>query len=1511
VNSINSRISQLTDDQRAALLHKLKEAAGEVEPQEVIAAVPRDGRAVTLSSTQERIWFQDQFAPGHAIHNMSGVARVPVAIDPEAFGRALAEVAGRHEILRMSFGLAEGSPVGLIADQVTVPVRVVEQADEAARDEEFLQDARTPFDLRTAPLLRVTVAPLGPQECLIQLTMHHLISDGFSTGALMREVGELYRNQLTWVRPALEPLPFQFADYAHWEREQSATPDADARLDYWKQQLAGAPQLLALPSDLPRPARMTYRGERAPVRLPDGLAERIRARSAEHGVTPFVTMLAAYAVVLQRYTLQDDIVVGVPVANRDNKGTEALIGPFLNTIAVRCDLEGNPDFGILVKQLHQTSLDGFANQEVSFEKVLQAAGATRDPSRSALFQTVFNFQSDWLAGAGTTGIELRDVHNGTCQFDLLLNLVDSDAGVSGHLDYYADVFSAEWVDRFISSYLTVLETFAADWSRPIGHVPLLPAAEAAALVDQARGSRTPYDNTKCVHDLVLDQARREPDRTALVAEAGPVTYRELEQRTAALAARLRAAVGDKPEAHIGICLQRSADMVVALVAILRAGYSYISLDPSYPAERLAFALSDGGIAGLVAQQATVGSVPEFDGPTLLLDSAETPDQGADQGAATLPEPAATPDGRTYTIYTSGSTGTPKGVQVSHRNVVNFLGSMADEPGLGPDDVLLAVTSLSFDIAVLELLLPLSVGAAVVIATTADVVDGRRLAALLDQHHVTVMQATPTTWQLLIDSGWSGRPGLRVLCGGEAMPPALAEALLPRCGELWNMYGPTETTVWSTVHQVTAEDLRALSIPIGHPIRNTSVYVLDNALNPMPPGVPGELCLGGDGVTLGYLGRPTLTAARFVRPPFDPDDLLYRTGDLAVRRADGTFEYSGRLDHQVKLRGFRIELGEIEAVLEQYSDVARCITVAHEDSSGGKELVAYVEQSRNEDSGGPAETQGESLSSRLRDWLRGRLPEYMVPSKFMVLDAFPQTPNGKIDRNALPDPVGDDAAAERPAVKHVAPGSELENRLVEIWEDLLGTSPVGVQDNFFDIGGHSLLATKLVFRVREVLGADLPLRVLFEDVPTIARMAELIKAGPADGAGAGQNGLDLQAEVQLDPAIRPDPGYPVNSVRDPQHPLLTGATGFVGAFLLAELLDRTDATVFCLVRGATEADGLGRIRKTMDGYGIWDPAYEARIIPMLGDLSRPALGLSRAQRHHLVTMVDVIYHCGAEVNFLRPYRALKASNVTGTQEVLRLACEGAAKPVHFVSSVYAFSRFAYPPGAELTEDMVPRHDLVHTFGYTQTKWVSERIVVEAGNRGLPVYLFRPGRVAGHSRTGACQANDLVWQATKVGIELGAAPLMDMDIDSTPVDFVVQALVHLSRQSDLAGQAFHLISNEPMREEELVDWMAGFGFDGERLPFAEWSRRVMARAADLDDTAAGALAPFMSTLPLDQLPEARFDTSNVDRGLQGTDIVCPPPDDRLMRLYFDYFIGTGYLPAPQTQDYGSTTTREVFA
>ena len=1057
--------------------------------------IAREGQ-LALSFPQRRLWLIDQLSPGNAAYNIVGALRLIGQLDVRALEHSFREIVQRHEALRTTFALEDGQPVQRIAPagsfQLEVSdVRHLIGAEQECEVQQLVRaEALRPFNLARDEMLRARLVQRADQDAWLLIVMHHIAADGWSLGVLLHELEVLYPALLNGRSSPLPELPVQYADFAHWQRQWLQDEVLEAQLRYWTQQLSGPLPVIDLPTDRPRPAVPSYRGALQSIVLPPDLVDALNDLSRAEGATLFMTLLAAFKTLLHRYTRQDDMLVGTPIANRNQLELEGLIGCFMNTLVLRTDLSGEPTFRELIRRVRDVALAAYAHQDAPFEALVEVLQPERDASHSPLFQVMFILQNAPLKMTEWPGLTLTPIEldHGTAKFDLTLTLWEKPAGLGVYFEYSTDLFEAETITRWMSHFQTLLSSVVRDPDQKLSRAPLLAEAERHTLLIEWNQRLTEVADRvqgHCLHDLFEAQVARTPNAVAVVFNHQSLTYAELNERADQLAAYLHR-LGVGPDVLVGICVERSLEMLIGLLGVLKAGGAYVPLDPMFPRDRLAYMIEDSHLPVLITQQRLLAEWVD----DLLTASAHRPQVVClDQPWKPIASPpgsveAVTPDNLAYVIYTSGSTGRPKGVQVVQRAVVNFMASMRAEPGLTADDTLLAVTTLSFDIAGLELFLPLTVGARVVIANSAAVADGPQLMALMERSNVTVMQATPATWRLLIQSGWQGDSRLRILCGGEALPRELADQLLARCGELWNMYGPTETTIWSTVYRVQPGEG---PISIGRPIANTQIYILDSHLQPVPIGVAGELYIGGDGLARGYFKRPELTAEKFIRDPFSetPNPRLYKTGDLARYHAAGTIEFLGRIDHQVKIRGFRIELGEIEAVLAQHAQVRQAVVVAREDTPGDKRLVAYL----------IAKGSTPSVSD-LRSFLKDQLPDYMVPAAFVMREAFPLTPNGKVDRKALPAPDG-----ARPSINanYAAPQTDSERALAAIWQDVLKVERVGRHDNFFDLGGHSLLIVQVHARLGSITPKPITIADLFR-FPTIATLADFISRAPGQPAG---------------------------------------------------------------------------------------------------------------------------------------------------------------------------------------------------------------------------------------------------------------------------------------------------------------------------------------------------------------------------------------------------------------------------
>ena len=1045
------------------------------------------------SYSQQGLWLVDKLAGTSENYIIASAFRLDGKLNVGSLELALNAIIDRHEALRTCFSEQDGIPLQVIHSSLSLPFTMMDLRgySEQLRTSEIARlikhNATTIFDLKRLPLLRFQLLQIGEEEYIFLYAFHHIITDGWSMAVFARELSELYGVFSQRLASPFSALQFHYADYAVWQREWAQSERSKQVITYWKTRLSDAP-MLELATDRQRPVIQSYRGQRHSFSLSPDFTEGLKALSRREGVTLFMTLVSAFQVLLHRYSGQNDILIGTPIAGRSNLGLENLIGYFVNTLVLRTDLSGDPSFRELLAQVRVVALDAYANQDMPFEKLVEVLNPQRDPSHHPLFQVMFVFQntSEDKLQLNEISVESIKISSATTKFDLTLELSETLEGLTGSLEYATDLFESPTIARLIGHFQTLLNSIMLNPEWSVSKLPLLTESERQQLLVEWNNTYSDYPKDRCIHQLFEEQAGRTPEAIALVFEDQQLSYQALNAKANQLAHYL-ISLGVGPEVLVAICLERSLDMVVGLLAILKAGGAYVPLDPKYPKERLVFMLEDSAPLVLLSQSrlknmfsGLTKAIPIIDMESKLLPLpwANQPDINPD-----FHQLGHTSMNLAYVIYTSGSTGKPKGVQITHRSLFNFLMSMKQLLHITEQDILLAVTTLSFDIAGLEIYLPLICGAKIVIASHQLAMNGSGLATALDKSSaITFMQATPATWRLLLAAEWEGNSRLTVLCGGEALANDLAIQLQKKSKDVVNVYGPTETTVWSTAYRLPNEINVDKTIPIGRPIANTQLYIVDKNLQLVPVGITGELYIGGEGLARGYLNQIELTAKKFIKHPFseDPHERLYKTGDLARYLSDGTIECLGRIDNQIKLRGFRIELGDIEATLSQYPQLRAVAVNIYQPTPENKRLVAYVVPERD----------FMPSSSELRDFLKPKLPDYMLPSVYVFLDALPLTPNGKLDRKALPEP---DQKRQDIATKFIAPRTLLEKKLAKIWREVLKIDDIGIHDNFFELGGHSLLAVKIIIDVNEMFDTNLPLGLIYQS-PTIESFGVMLLSG---------------------------------------------------------------------------------------------------------------------------------------------------------------------------------------------------------------------------------------------------------------------------------------------------------------------------------------------------------------------------------------------------------------------------------
>ncbi len=1087
MEDLRKRIAALSPAKRALLELRLQKQ-GLASP--AIQTIPRRTiqEAIPLSFAQQRLWFLDQFEPNSPLYNIIKAIRIQGPLRREALQHTLNMIIKRHEVLRTIFIARDGTPHQIIRDPQPAPLQVIDlrpwpaATREAEAHRLLQQEAHRPFDLTQDLMLRATLLHLKQEEYLLLLVMHHIASDGWSMSVLFREFSILYAAFASGQPSPLPELPLQYADFAIWQREWLQGKVLDEQLAYWKKQLADAPPLLELPTDHPRPSVQQFRGAHHPFQISSSLTDALKGMSQQEGVTLFMTLLAAFQTLLYRYSGQEDILIGSPIAGRTRAELEGLIGFFVNTLVLRTRFAETLTFRELLSQVREVCLGAYAHQELPFEKLVEELQPARSLSHTPLFQVLFVLQNTPRSTLALPGVTVSplDVEGDTTKFDLTLSLTEERDGLKGWMKYNTALFGRTTIQRMVGHFQTLLAGIVANPDQPIGLLPLLTPPERHQLLVEWNNTQTDYSTEWCIHELFEAQVERTPDAIAVVFEDTYLTYRELNARANQLAHHLRE-VGVGPEVLVGIYMERSLEMVVGILGILKAGGAYMPLDPIYPQERLAFMLTDAQVQIVLTQEELLASLPMLENSLVLCltrDWEEITQKSSENLSTEI-----TTDNLAYVMYTSGSTGKPKGVMISHRGICNYLLWIQRAYPLTEKDRVLQRASFGFDVSVREIFWPLIAGAQLVMIRAGNHYDIAYLIQLIRDQHITVVRFEPSVLQVLLkEQGLETCKNLRhVICGGELLPSELQEQLFIQLDtEFHNAYGPTEASISATFWTCKRDENYLRSVPIGFPIANTQIYLLDAHLQPVPVGIPGELYISGEGLARGYFNRPELTAEKFIPNPFcnEPGSRLYKTGDLARYRPDGSIEFLGRIDDQVKIRGFRIELGEIEVVLSQHVAVRDAVVLLREDLPGDKRLVAYIVPHPPE--------QVPSLHD-LQSFLKQKLPEYMLPSAYVFLEVFPLTPSGKINRRALPAP-----ERTRPALDtgFVAPRTSMEALIAEIWQEVLGVDRVGVYDNFFDLGGHSLLSMQVVARLEKQVGIRInPREMIFQNLGQLAAICE--------------------------------------------------------------------------------------------------------------------------------------------------------------------------------------------------------------------------------------------------------------------------------------------------------------------------------------------------------------------------------------------------------------------------------------
>ncbi|RUT04340.1 non-ribosomal peptide synthetase [Dulcicalothrix desertica PCC 7102] len=1428
-----------------------------------------------LSPQQQRLWSSQQ--NGYIYCSQLAIL-ITGNLSEKLLKSALQKVINRHEIFRTTFHHRPGVkiPIQVIADistQTWRNINLSKQKEQELKLNELFQEEKSLISNLENNTLRLFLITLSENQHILLITLPSLCADSWTLKNLLHEIYQAYVSEETGL---LEPI--QYIQFSEWQNEL-LEEDAEAGKNYWLNQNLKTQQPLILPFESKIDQTIPFTQKLFSVDLSDYL-EKIDAAISKSNMKLSDFLFTCFHILISRLTTQSNIIINTLFLGRKYEEVYETMGLLAQSLPIVSSIDKEFKFSEVLYQISSQ-----ISQADKYQEYFTISGGA-DSSISFDFEEL---PEEYHTSEVSLSLYKHYVCLDCCK--LKLSCLHKPKSLVAQFHYNDNIYTDENIQRLAEQFHTLVNSAASNLETTVGKLEILTVRERHKLLVEFNNTQISYPQDKCIHQLFEQQVEQTPNNIAVVFENQHLTYTELNAKANQLASYLKR-LGVEKENIVGLCVERSLDIIIGILAILKAGAAYLPLEPILPKANLAFRLQDVQASILLTQQSLVEKLPADVAQIICLDtSREIIAQEPFDNLQTNVQP----ENLVYALFTSGSTGKPKAVAVEHRQLVNYLYAIVEKLNLHPGASFATISSFAADLGNTVIFPALYTGGCLHIISQERAADPQALADYFLFHPIDCLKIVPSHLATLMASSPTSSilPRQCLVLGGEASSWDLIDIIhqqAPNC-QILNHYGPTETTVGVLTYHVNPtpsssniSNLASKTVPLGKPLANAQVYILDNQLQPVPFGVAGELYIGGAPLTRGYLNRPELTFERFILNPFTSvlGEKLYKTGDLARYLTDGNIEFVGRIDNQVKIRGFRIELGEIETIFKQHQAIQEVVVLATQEAQRDKRLVAYIVTSSEFRRHNLHSTPINELLKELRNFGKQHLPEYMVPSAFVLLKTLPRTPNGKVDRQALPALVQTHLDLE---AQYMAPRTSLEKQLASIWANLLGLEKVGIHDNFFELGGHSLLITQLLAQVRKAFQINLSISSLFE-VPTVAGLAAKIENQQTPSSNILATVI---ADAVLDPTICSN-GFTFNHNILENVVLLTGATGFLGAFLLNELLQRTRADIYCLVRANNIEYGKQKIQSSLESYLLWDEKFSQRIISVVGDLSKPLLGLSQEEFQLLASKVDTIYHNGALVNFTYPYSALKAANVLGTQEILRLASQIKLKPVHFISTL----------GVVVDGE---QDSQVPSTGYTQSKWVAEKLVTIARSRGLPISIYRPGRISGSSKTGACNTNDHTFRTIKGCIQLGKVPDRNTTVNISPVDYVSQAIVHLSRQKESLGKIFHLVNPQPAHWRQIVNYIRSYGYPLVEIPESKWQAELLS-SKNFEENA---LYPLISMFTEDTnnattlTSELELDCQDTLADLATTSINCPPVNQELFNTYFSYLINSGFLQSKNNYKY----------